>query len=138
MFNWFLFSFKQNWGDYLLSFLPKKRICVNFSPACETDSWVLKRLKQHFWVFYLKNFSKGIPLTPLGSLCLQYLWDTLPQQKMSLLVLLEICPLLYRNVENPEKLSSYCHITSYHALPSDLWEKTWYRTRHFDFAHVVM
>ena len=31
-----------------------------------------------------------------------------------------------------------CHITSYHALPSDLWEKTWYRTRHFDFAHVVM
>ena len=31
-----------------------------------------------------------------------------------------------------------CHITSYHALPSDLWEKTWYWTRHFDFAHVVM
>ena len=66
----------------MLSFLLKKRICVNFSPTWEANSWILKRLKQHFWVFYLTNFLKGILLTPLGSLCLQDLQGTLPQQKI--------------------------------------------------------
>ena len=50
--------------------------------------------KQHFWVFYFRNFWGSMPQTPLGSSCLQHLKGALQHQEKLHPVVSEICPLL--------------------------------------------
>ena len=78
--------------------------CMFVLCLCEISSFHLLNSKR---CSFIVNPS-ACPQTPLGTSCLRRSQGDVRCQKMSGPLLLEMCPLLFKTVENPADLSSPC------------------------------